>query len=256
MIKQLLKQIRYKFFVKSAVFQNPSVIRAESWLMKQNVYFRPSFIIEPDFNKSQVTKQLFSLAQKAIATLGKVSVSEVARRTKSRRAKANIEAIPGDHYFLLAALVKILRPKLVVEIGTATGASALCMKKYLPRDGKIITYDVVPWEKYPDAILRKKDFDEQLEQRVLDLTNPSIQESERRILENANFIFLDAEKDYEMEAKFIKLLKKTKFKNKPFVFFDDIRFMEMLEFWRSIKHPKIDLSSFGHWSGSGLVQWF
>src|SRR5437868_9778304 len=39
---------------------------------------------------------------------------------------------PGEHYRLLAALVKLLQPKRVVEIGTLHGLSALALKKFLP----------------------------------------------------------------------------------------------------------------------------
>lgn len=34
---------------------------------------------------------------------------------------------------------------------------------------------------------------------------------------------------------------------------DDIRFLNMWRLWRSIRSPKLDATSFGHWSGSGLV---
>jgi len=39
------------------------------------------------------------------------------------------------------------------------------------------------------------------------------------------------------------------------VLFDDIRLWNMLDIWRSIDFPKLDLTSFGHWSGTGVVQW-
>jgi hypothetical protein len=31
--------------------------------------------------------------------------------------------------------------------------------------------------------------------------------------------------------------------------------MNMIGIWRGIRHPKLDLTSFGHWSGTGLVEW-
>jgi len=34
---------------------------------------------------------------------------------------------------------------------------------------------------------------------------------------------------------------------------DDIRFKNMIPLWRSITQPKLDISSFGHWSGFGMV---
>jgi hypothetical protein len=29
----------------------------------------------------------------------------------------------------------------------------------------------------------------------------------------------------------------------------------MLRFWRELKKPKLDISSFGHWTGTGMVMW-
>ena len=37
--------------------------------------------------------------------------------------------------------------------------------------------------------------------------------------------------------------------------FDDIRLLNMIEQWRALPRPKLDLTSFGHWSGTGLVDW-
>jgi hypothetical protein len=34
---------------------------------------------------------------------------------------------------------------------------------------------------------------------------------------------------------------------------DDIRFVNMVDNWNAIASPKLDLTSFGHWSGTGLV---
>ena len=52
-----------------------------------------------------------------------------------------------------------------------------------------------------------------------------------------------------MIAQLIKLNKK---KNKLLIV-DDIQFVNMVDFWRGIVSPKLDMSSFGHWSGTGVV---
>ena len=38
------------------------------------------------------------------------------------------------------------------------------------------------------------------------------------------------------------------------ILLDDIRLWKMLKIWREISMPKLDLTSFGHWSGTGIVQ--
>lgn len=35
---------------------------------------------------------------------------------------------------------------------------------------------------------------------------------------------------------------------------DDIRVWTMLKTWREISYPKLDLTSFGHWSGTGIIE--
>ena len=41
----------------------------------------------------------------------------------------------------------------------------------------------------------------------------------------------------------------------PIGVFDDIRQWTMLAIWRAVQRPKLDLTSFGHWSGTGLIDW-
>src|SRR6202045_5090347 len=48
---------------------------------------------------------------------------------------------PGEHYRLLAALVKLLEPKRIVKVGTFRGLSALALKKFLPAGGPLVTFD-------------------------------------------------------------------------------------------------------------------
>lgn len=43
---------------------------------------------------------------------------------------------------LLAFLVAMLKPKNILEIGTYTGYSAICLAENLPEEGKIITIDI------------------------------------------------------------------------------------------------------------------
>lgn len=42
----------------------------------------------------------------------------------------------------LAMLSKLMRPKMILELGTFTGYSAICLAEGLPDDGKLITIDV------------------------------------------------------------------------------------------------------------------
>ena len=53
--------------------------------------------------------------------------------------------------------------------------------------------------------------------------------------------------------KMIKQFLKLEPKTGKLLIMDDIKFINMIDLWRNIKSPKIDLSSFGHWSGTGVV---
>lgn len=214
-----------------------------------------SMLWSADDERHQPTERLIDVALAAVQAARKVDVSSLARRVPSGIRYA--EVWPGEHYKLLGGLVKSLGARRIVEIGTATGLSALTLMLELPRDGKLTTFDVVPWPKYYDGtVLEEADFaDGRLTQVLDDLQQPSVVEKHRALLEEADFIFIDAAKDGVMEQRFIDNLKPLNYRNAPIVMFDDIRVWNMLKIWRELDRPKLDLTSFGHWSGTGLVDW-
>lgn len=214
-----------------------------------------SMLLSADDEPHRPTDRLFDVALAAVQHARKVDVSPLASRVPSGIRYA--EVWPGEHYKLLAGLVKVLNAKSVVEIGTATGLSALTLLLELPSGGKLTTFDVVPWPKYVDGtVLTQQDFkDGRMVQVLDDLQQPAVVERHRELLESADFIFIDAAKDGVMEQHFIDNLKPLRFKKSPIVMFDDIRVWNMLKIWRELDRPKLDLTSFGHWSGTGLVDW-
>ena len=213
-----------------------------------------SMLFSADDDAGQPNAYLIDLALQAAAQAAQISLQEVSVRLALPPYYP--EVWPGEHYRLLAALVKILRPKLVIEIGTATGLSALALKQYLPGDGRIVTYDVIPWQHFPGSALRLQDFaDGRLQQRTDDLSRREVFEAQRAELRGAQLIFVDAAKDGAMEQRFLDHFALADFAQPPLIVFDDIRLWNMLAIWRGITKPKLDLTSFGHWSGTGLVQW-
>jgi hypothetical protein len=161
---------------------------------------------------------------------------------------------PGEHYRLLSAVVKLMRPSLVVEIGTWTGLGTLALASGL-ENGKINTFDVVDWDKLPvPSHFVNSDFENKnISQIIGDLSDDQIFEKYKSILNSADIIFMDAPKDGVFEYKLLKQLAKLDFKENKLLILDDIRFLNMIDLWRSIRSPKLDVSSFGHWSGTGLV---
>lgn len=163
---------------------------------------------------------------------------------------------PGEHYKLLAGLVLALKPRLVVEIGTATGLSALAMMRYLPPESRLVTFDIIDWQSYPGQHLRSEDFAAgRLVQYVDDLSQSAVAQRYHEVLKGADMIFIDAAKDRVMERKFVTNFRRVPFERKPLLVFDDIRVWNMLRIWQELPFPKLDVTSFGHWSGTGLVEW-
>jgi len=158
---------------------------------------------------------------------------------------------PGEHYRLLAGFALVLQPRLAIEIGTATGLSALSMHRYLKC---LVTFDIRSWSEYPNTVLNSSHFsDDRLIQIVADLGNPTVFARHRELLQQATFFFIDATHDGVLEKKLLDQIAALPRKEPVWIMFDDIRVWTMLKMWREIPYPKLDLTSFGHWSGTGLV---
>lgn len=163
------------------------------------------------------------------------------------------EIWPGEHYRLLAALVRILSPKIVVEIGTFTGMGALALAQEIGA-GHVHSFDLVPWQSIASTWLQADDF-RNITQHLADLGEPAVFRRYADLLSAADLIFVDGPKDRRFEPAFITQLGQLTTKSNLVVVFDDVRQLAMLKPWWEMKRPKLDLTSFGHWSGTGLVDW-
>ena len=164
-----------------------------------------------------------------------------------------LNIFPGEHYRFINALAKVIKAKNIVEIGTYTGMGSLALKEGL-KDGKVTTYDIIKWNEISlPSHFKCSDFDQYLEQVIGDLSDLNFFSKNFDILNEADLIFIDAPKDDLFEYKLAEHLSKLSNKDKKFLVLDDILFVNMIDFWRKIKSPKIDATSFGHFSGTGVV---
>ncbi len=197
---------------------------------------------------------LVEIGLNAAAIARKTRLDGLSARMKGLSFDANVW--PGEHYRLLVGLVSFLKPRRIIEIGTYTGISALAMKETLPVDGRIDTYDLCPWKTLPNTSLTEDDFaDGRLVQHVDDLTNWTVFQKHLPVIEEADMLFVDAAKDGICEIKLLENFERAHFKKSPLMVFDDIRLWNMLAIWRGIQRPKLDLTSLGHYTGTGLVEW-
>ena len=213
-----------------------------------------SMIFSADDDAGQPTPALLSLALEAIRHAQAISLPDVSGRMSEPPYFP--EVWPGEVYRLLAGLVTVRQPMVILDIGTGGGASALTMRRFLPPGGRLVTFDPVSWRSYPGSLLREDDFrDGRLVQYPDDVTRPEGFATHRALFESADVLYIDAAKDGVMERRLLDLLETVAFQREPLLVFDDIRLWPMLRIWREITRPKLDLTSFGHWTGTGFVEW-
>jgi predicted O-methyltransferase YrrM len=92
---------------------------------------------------------------------------------------------------LLSMLSKMIAPKRILEIGTYTGYSAICMAEGLSENGKLITIDInYELEDLVKTYIHKAGFEHKIIQKVGDALEiiPTLNE-------RFDLVFIDADKD-------------------------------------------------------------
>ena len=213
-----------------------------------------SIIASLDDDPAQPSRRLMEIALKSCA-----AAADAALPVYEGRASMEphwFDTWPGEHYRLLAALVRTLNPKIVIEVGTFTGMGTLALAQDLQPAGRLVTFDLLAWNSFGDTWLAPSDFAAGRVRQVLhDISAPGGIELHRALFESADLIFVDGPKDGITEAGILANLATLNLSRDVVVMFDDIRVMNMADVWRRIGRPKMDLTSFGHWSGTGLVDW-
>lgn len=211
-----------------------------------------SMILSQHDDPFQASPELILLSLEAIRATLSITLKTIFENRP--HAPSYVESWPGEHYRLLAGFVQVLKPKLILEIGTSTGLSILAMKSQLPQGAKAYTFDIVPWNSYPKTVLKEGDFlDGSLTHFVGDLSKNETFQKHKGAFVDASLIFIDATHDGILEMKLLENLKSIPFHQDVFIIFDDIRVWSMLKMWRQVSYPKLDLTSFGHWSGTGMI---
>jgi hypothetical protein len=90
--------------------------------------------------------------------------------------------------------------------------------------------------------------------KIGDLSDAAVFELHRSQIQQTELLFVDGPKDGVFERKLLQQLESVVFHKPLLLVIDDIRFWNMLAIWQDIARPKLDLTSFGHWSGTGLVE--
>jgi len=231
------------------------ILRDNRWSLRADAHhFELSAIMSAEDDHGRPSERLFDISLAAVQQARTASMAQVSDRMVGPPYFP--EVWPGEHYKLLAGLVSVCAPKTVIEIGTAAGLSALAMRTALPAGSRIVSFDIIPWAEYKNTCLREADFQDGAISQILgDVSDPRIMQQHADLFRSADFIFVDGPKDGHFERVFLERLEEITDLNNPLILFDDIRVWNMLSIWRNIRRPKLDITSFGHWSGTGLVDW-
>jgi len=123
--------------------------------------------------------------------------SEPVRRLREETASDPMAVlqITADQGQLLALLVRATGARRILEIGTYTGYSAMCMAEALPEDGRLITCDIsVEWTDVARRHWHDAGLDERIELRI----GPAIETLEQLLADDQaqgfDVIFIDADK--------------------------------------------------------------
>lgn len=239
---------------------DPSLLRRGVGFVRRNVHVgRPPLrdrtsrwsVISP---VASADDALIGLALRAADRAQQLDLASIAQRAQRPDETRWVNQWPGEHYRFLAALVEVLEPRSIVEIGTYTGLSSLAMLSTMPPDARLATFDIIPWDAIDRSSLRADDFGDRFAQHLGDLSDPSTFALHRELLTTADLIFIDGPKDRKFEPALLSMLLPVLTGSTAVLVLDDIRVMEMVAVWDAIKAPKFDATSLAHWSGTGLVR--
>lgn len=141
-----------------------------------------------------------------------------------------------EHYRLLIYISNLFENKTLFDIGTNACRSAVALSHNV--FNKVKSFDIIQILPTNPNIIN-----------VEFILGDSMKDSD---LQNCPFIFLDVDHDGSYENIVYKHLKEINWKG--FLMLDDINLNDpMKEFWNNITEEKYDLTSKGHWSGTGLA---
>jgi predicted O-methyltransferase YrrM len=196
----------------------------------------------------KLPKQINKLARNELKRLDMKAILPFLKDVNKGSMRDINDVSTSLYYRYLAALVKAVKPKQVVEMGSAGGASALMMLSTLPKDSMLyaLTFPETEGEfrfikeDYPNLTLIRGD------SRKLEDWPKNCK------LGKTDIWFIDTHHSYEQLHLEMNLYKPF-FKKGAIILLDDIRLNEeMVRAWDEIEYPKLSLPDL-HWSGFGMV---
>ena len=153
-----------------------------------------------------------------------------------------------QEYHLYSYLSTLFNNTVILDIGTFNGRSAVSLSHN--ESNKVISYNVVDDIKNPNhRIYTKPNIEFRIKDVVEDLTP--------EFLSNVRLIILDIDHFETAETRIIQKLEECRFSG--ILLLDDIHHPHpimrdcMQRLWNKLPYRKLDITKYGHWSGTGMV---
>ena len=152
------------------------------------------------------------------------------------KTHTNIFHKKGEHYDLLSTISHNYSGIKIYDIGTYRGLSAVALSSN--PNNLVISYDI--------GYYVEVDRPDNVEFRIGNFY------TDKEMLSSPLIVFDIDPHDGQQERVFVDNLMSVGYKGT--VLFDDIHLNEgMKQFWSSVTQEKHDYTSYGHWSGTGVV---
>ena len=116
------------------------------------------------------------------------------RDETAQLAESNMQIAPEQGQFM-ALLVNLIRAKQIIEIGTFTGYSSLCMARALPTDGRLICCDLSEqWTHTAQRYWQQAGVAEKIELRIGPAADTLQQLLDQGFANSFHMVFIDADK--------------------------------------------------------------
>jgi predicted O-methyltransferase YrrM len=164
-----------------------------------------------------------------------------------------------NHYCFLYSTATALNAKIVIDIGTGSGSSMIAFL-LAPSVKFVHSFDINPIEGNKEWVSKESfhHITNYLAQRkanwvqhVSDLTLKSNFTTYASIFEQADIILVDIDHSGTSEQVLLNYFEST-VKKDCLIIWDDIRVSTLQQFWDKMSHPKLDVGSIGHSSGTGI----